>query len=73
MNESKNKNEINVSEKAEAKTEESCQMRVEVNLWRVLNYTIHGADIIVSPHRVITVVRIFTITAILFLLIFLLF
>lgn len=42
-----------------------CQMRVEVNLWRVLNYTIHGADIIVPPHRVITVVRIFTITAIL--------
>lgn len=45
-------------------------MRVEVNLWRVLNYTIHGADIIVPPHRVITVVRIFTITAILVRLFF---
>lgn len=55
-----------VSEREESEREgESYQMRVEVNLWRVLNYTIHGADIIVPPHRVITVVRIFTITAIL--------
>lgn len=45
-------------------------MRIEVNLWRILNYTIHGADIIDPPHRVITVVRIFTITAILVRLFF---
>lgn len=60
------------SERERWNEHESCQMRVEVNLWRVLNYTIHGADIIVPPHRVITVVRIFTITAILVRLLFIL-